>query len=131
MRVYVAGPWARKDEVEAFAKQIGAAGHVITSRWFRHGEGGSSTGCDKPDDEIRHQALEDYEDVISADFLVVFNLQMSEGKAVETGIALANNIPFITVGPRGNIFALLGEAELDTIEGAIEYLKRYEAEIGE
>lgn len=125
MKVYIAAPWARKDEAIAAGKQFRAAGFEVTSRWFEHqGDPNDSTGITCPDEDIRAQALEDLEDVLRADYLVVLNLQKSEGKAVETGVALANNIPFICVGPRSNIFQLFGEAMVESVDDAIQYLLR-------
>jgi nucleoside 2-deoxyribosyltransferase len=124
MRVYIAAPWVRKAEAIIVGREFEAAGHEVTSRWFHHGDGGDamdSTGITQPIDSIREQAWEDIEDVCSADVLVVLNLEKSEGKAVETGIALANNIPIVSVGTRSNIFQTLG-FEAETVQGAIEVL---------
>ena len=124
MLVYIAAPWVRKAEAISAGREIEAAGHIVTSRWFYHGDGGNamdSTGITQPIENIREQAWEDIEDVCSSDVLVVLNLEKSEGKAVETGIAIASNIPIVSVGPRSNIFQTLGY-EVETIQGAIEVL---------
>jgi hypothetical protein len=55
--------------------------------------------------------------------LVVLNLEKSEGKAVETGIALMNNIPIVSVGTRSNIFQTLA-IEVETVQEAIAALDR-------
>ena len=109
MRVYVAAPWKRKQD-------------AITSRWFEHpGDPNDCAGLTESVDEVRAQAAEDIYDVLSAEALVVLNLQQSEGKAVETGIALMAQIPVISVGPRSNIFQTLG-TEVATVEEAIQVL---------
>jgi nucleoside 2-deoxyribosyltransferase len=77
-----------------------------------------STGVTCNQSIIRDQAYQDIADVRRADVLVVLNLQKSEGKAVETGIAIAAGIPVISVGPRSNIFQALG-AEVATVEDAL------------
>ncbi len=122
MKIYVAGPWVRKAEVIEAANLLRAEGHFITSRWFEHvGDPKDNTGSSLPADEIRFQAEQDILDVLAADVIVVLNLEKSEGKAVETGVALANGIPLISVGKRSNIFQILG-TEVATIEEAVALL---------
>jgi hypothetical protein len=119
VRVYIAAPWARKPEAIAVGELFKAAGHTVTSRWFAHpGSLADSTGTSYPIEEIRLQASEDIADVLSSEVLVVLNLQKSEGKACETGVALMAQIPVISVGPRLHIFQSLG-TEVETVEAAL------------
>jgi len=123
MKVYIAAPWVEKAKAIEIGKQFEAAGHEVTSRWFHHrGVATDPTGKTSPDWRIKKQAKEDLKDVERADVVVVLNLQRSEGKAVETGYALAHNKQVISVGPRGNIFQVLG-TEVDSVEEALEYLQ--------
>lgn len=123
MRVYVAAPWVRKADAINAGKLLEHNGFEVTSRWFYHeGDPTDSTGLKCDDSAIIQQALEDIEDVLSADILMILQLEKSEGKAVETGIAIANDIPFIVVGARSNIFQILGEGFFYSVEEAIEYL---------
>lgn len=80
-----------------------------------------SSGITCNQESIRFQAREDIADVRRADVLVVLNLQKSEGKAVETGIAIAAGIPIVSVGDRSNIFQSLGY-EVDTVDDALVVL---------
>lgn len=119
MRIYVAAPWLRKPDAIAFANRLRALGHEITSRWFEHeGDPNDSTGAKIDIEEIRQQAQQDIEDVRRAEAIIVLNLQKSEGKAVETGIAITSGIPVISVGSRSNIFQALG-LEVATEDEAI------------
>lgn len=118
--MYLAAPWVCKPEATAAAALLEAAGHTITKAWWEHRE--ISIHDKSYEDELRGQAHEDLMGVIEARAIVVLNLKISEGKAVETGIALAMNKPMIFVGPRSNIFQTMG-TEVDTIEAAIEVLK--------
>lgn len=102
MKVYIAAPWVEKARAIEVGERFKAEGHTVTSRWFHHeGQANDSTGKNSPNWRIVKQANEDIKDVLKADALVVLNLQKSEGKAVETGIAIARGIPVISVGPRG------------------------------
>lgn len=122
MKVYVAAPWVRKDDAKRFADKLRAVGIIVTSRWFTHeGSTNDSAGVESPIEHIRMQAHQDIQDVRAADALVVLNLQKSEGKAVETGIALAADIPIVSVGPRSNIFQSLA-IEVVSDEEAIDWL---------
>jgi nucleoside 2-deoxyribosyltransferase len=124
MKVYIAAPWVRRPEAIEAGKRFKAAGHILTCNWFHHETDGDpldSTGVTCNPDSIRFQANEDIADVRRADVLVVLNLQKSEGKAVETGIAIAAGIPVISVGPRANIFQALG-TEVGTVDEALAFL---------
>lgn len=124
MKVYIAAPWVRRPEAIAIGEQFKAAGHELTSRWFYHvsdGDPMDATGLTCNPESIRFQATEDIADVRRAHALVVLNLQKSEGKAVETGIAIAAGIPVISVGTRSNIFQALG-IEVATVDEALKAL---------
>ncbi len=126
MRIYIAAPWVRRPEAIEVGKRFAAAGHTLTCRWFYHesdGDPTDATGVTCSSESIRKQAYEDITDVQRADVLVVLNLQKSEGKAVETGIAIAGGIPVVSVGPRSNIFQALGY-EVETVEEAIRVVSR-------
>jgi hypothetical protein len=62
--------------------------------------------------------------VVCASAFVLLNLEKSEGKAVETGVALGVGARRILVGPRSNIFHYLpGWTRVNTVEEAILALK--------
>lgn len=122
MRVYVAAPWVRKADAVAAAKKLRERGFEVTSHWFEHeGDPNDNTGKSSPDEFIREQAKQDIYDVMIADALIVLNLEKSEGKAVETGIALAHGKQVFSVGPRSNIFQTLGH-EMNSVEEVMDYL---------
>jgi nucleoside 2-deoxyribosyltransferase len=122
MRVYIAAPWIRKAEAIEAGKKFETAGFTVTSRWFFHeGDPKDPTGYSSDINDIRVQAKEDILDVMLSDAVVVLNLEKSEGKAVETGIALAHGKRVISVGRRNNIFVTLG-TEVNSVEEAIRVL---------
>jgi len=124
MKIYIAAPWRRKPEAVAAGEKFAQAGFEVTSRWFdHHGDPNDSSGLTESDKAIRIQACEDLLDVSRSDYVVVLNLEKSEGKAVETGYAIALGIPFVYVGPRPNIFQTLGTGPFYSVEDAIQYLQ--------
>ena len=130
MRVYIAAPWVRKHDAIQAGRAFEAAGFKVLSRWFNHeGDPNDATGVTCEHQEVYRQALEDVDDVQRADYLIVLNLEKSEGKAVETGIAIANGIPFICVGPRSNVFQVFAEAMVDSVDDAIAHLHTISAAV--
>lgn len=122
-KIYVAAPWARKAEAQAAARQFEEAGFITVSRWLRE--------HDDTTDHIllQKEAFHDIEDIHRADVLVLLNLERSEGKSFEAGIAWTWGTPVIVVGTReGNIFYHLPTMQLARdVEGAISLLKAMEA----
>ena len=110
MKVYLAGPWIKGGDVLEASKQFEAAGIEITSRWLERVKGNTDPAYDYTKDPLytapdaKEEATKDMEDVFNADMVVVINSAKSEGKAVETGLALAWGIPIVVVGDRTNIF---------------------------
>lgn len=121
MNVYIAAPWARRYEVPAVAAQVVAAGHTITSRWH-------SIWIDTDSDDpivLAQEAVNDLADVAASSQMLVLNLEKSEGKAVEQGLALAFGIPIIIIGDiRLNVFQFLPQVRLvATVEEALALVK--------
>lgn len=119
MNVYLAAPWTHKEEAARFANVLEAAGHAITKKWWEHREvpGYLASGISTANrDELAQQAAEDIAGVFLADAFVLLNYEKSEGKAVETGVALALGVlqaknilvggpkRFILVGTGTNLF---------------------------
>ena len=97
MRIYLAAPWTRRVEARRVRDELEAAGHTVNSRWLDlHGGGGEHV--------LATEAQNDIDDLIACDVLVLLNLEKSEGKAVETGFALALDIPIYVIGGHSNVF---------------------------
>ena len=129
MNVYLAAPWKFRADAKQVAQQIREAGYCIKSRW--HDEWGdveeapAQAGNTNPD-VLLDEATADYDDVKGSDVMIVLNLEKSEGKAVEQGLALAWDKPVIVVGSeRFNVFQYLPSFSLvATVHDALEHLKR-------
>ena len=124
MKVYVAAPWINKDEARAAAERLEAAGHTITKRWWEHREvPGYLTDDHSNDAELTQQAIEDVDGVLASHVFVLLNLGKSEGKAVETGIAIMQNLPIFVIGGKSNLFHYFpGVREVDTLDDVIAAL---------
>jgi hypothetical protein len=117
VKIYVAAPWKRKADARVAADTLELAGHVVTSRWIDyHGD------TDDPE-ELASEAINDMEDIDEADVFLLLNLEPSEGKAVETGIALVEGLEVIGVGQPSNVFHYLPDILwVDTLAEAIDVL---------
>lgn len=100
-RIYVAGPWAHKDACKHTVLQLRAAGLHVTSRWVFRPE--TEYECDPK--LMESEALRDIEDIDDANVFFHLNLEKSEGKATELGIAVHKGLPiFVLGGKRNNVF---------------------------
>ncbi len=124
MRVYLAGPWAERTSMPRAAAQLELAGHSVTHRWWEF-EDDPVDGypSNKDSDALTNHAINDFIGVVTADVVVLVNSAMSEGKAVETGIAIAGNKPIVLVGVRSNLFHYLPNVHIvDSVDAAVELL---------
>lgn len=123
--IYVAGPWKRRDEVKAARDKFTAAGFPVTSQWLDVKVEVGADGYTSPPEVMRKEAMRDIGCVLEANIIVVMNLEMSEGKAVELGVAIASCKGVVIVGERTNVFHYLDFPCVPTVEEAIELCKNY------
>lgn len=102
MKVYIAAPWAARDDIWDIARQVEKAGHEITHKWWTYPDA-PEDGSKDTNDYLRGCGDADIKGVKSADAVLLINSMKSEGKAVEQGIAIALNKPIIAVGVRGEL----------------------------
>lgn len=122
--LYLAAPWIDKDKMGELAAKFEAKGHSITHKWWLVEDGLARTL-----ETLREQAQWDFDGVVAADVVVLFNTSKSEGKAVEQGIALGLGKPIVAVGKQGeiskNVFHYLSDYTwVDDVDGALEVLER-------
>lgn len=119
MKVYLASNYRRRDELLAVKAELEELhlGYQVVSRWLIHDpDTPAAKLVEQADvampDEAQQFAVVDYEDVQSADVLVLFSDPVSQsgqrgGCHVEFGMALAWRKPVVVVGPRQNVFHTL------------------------
>lgn len=126
MKVYLAAPWKNRPEAQAAAAYLESKGHIITKRWWEHADVRDINDPNQTDEdrqELVQQAVEDVEGVANCDVFILLNIQYSEGKTVETGLALAYGKPIIVVGKNTNLFHYLVNALVDDIVAAESLLQ--------
>ena len=122
MKIYLAARYDRRAELQGYARELAAAGHLVQSRWLHPDHDlpqGSSLGTQPPESfPMAGQvfAMEDREDVSRSDALIAFTQSAClptprGGCHVEFGLAVAMGKRLIVVGPRQNIFHTLPEVE--------------------
>lgn len=101
MKIYVAAPWAHKNEAKDVAEFLKGEGLHVTAHWIDR----PPSAYELDPALMRSEALRDLEDIDQADAILYLNLKKSEGKATEMGYALAKGIPIYAVGgTTGNVF---------------------------
>ena len=123
-RVYLAGRYSRLTEIAEYAKDLEAIGFEVTSRWLS-GIHGADDG-DKT--EWMRFESDDREDIESADVFVVFTCHdpgRRGGYHVEFGLAMAQDLICVAVGPVENIFYTLADETFGTWRETLEWLEEY------
>jgi hypothetical protein len=119
MKVYLAARYSRHVEMQAYAADLRAHGHVVTSRWIE-GNHDLPMGINQDEAEaigVRF-AQEDWADLMEAGAVINFTEapgapgRQRGGRHVEFGIALAMRKRLIIVGPRENVFHHLPGVEV-------------------
>ena len=127
LKIYLAGPWSHRPEAWEAQKKFEAAGFEVISHWITRESNLTYEDMKKPEHkaEMQEQALMDVNELVQADIFVIMNLELSEGKATELGMAYSLGIPVILVGERSrNVFYFLPNVfQAASVEIAIEGIK--------
>jgi nucleoside 2-deoxyribosyltransferase len=120
MKVYLAAPYSRKDQISEYAAELRAGGITVTSSWLTEPHKPDTQFQELPPEVHRDYALQDVKDVQAAEALVLFTDPTKKifraGRHVEFGIAVQRGIPILVVGKEyENIFHYLPKVlHLDT-----------------
>lgn len=117
MRVYLAGPYAKREQLRAYGEELTRVGFTVCSSWLEEtheiNAGTVDSAAELTDEAVDKHAVEDLVDVQRSDLLVVFTAKslgltrdeaFSGGRHVETGYALALGKPVVVVGDPENVF---------------------------
>jgi hypothetical protein len=111
--VYFAARYSRREELNGYRAELEALGFEVVSRWLSTEPRERS---EYSDEDWRHLALLDQENVLAADMLVCFTEPAQAGgnggRHVEVGMALALGRRVIVIGRREHIFHHLPEIEV-------------------
>lgn len=122
MRIYIAAPYAVRNELRVPAQELREAGHEPTATWLNAAHeitpGTLETAADFSDEYAEEHSIQDLEDVARSDLVIAVTWATAEslvfpgtslggnsgGRHVETGAALALSIPVLVWGQPENIF---------------------------
>ena len=121
-RIYLAGRYSRIDELNLYATQLREFEFIIDCQWLKGSHQLSDealtveNATETTPIEGKLFALEDFNDVCHADWVICFTEKPHSGHSrggrhVEMGLALAWNKRVTVVGPRENIFCCLPQIQ--------------------
>lgn len=138
MKVYFAAAYTARDLLrEWYVPALERAGHACSSGWLRETHpitpGTVGAALEQPGDYLLKHIDGDITDVVNSDALILFTEAFMKdigikppyatgGRHVETGIALAMQIPVIVLGEPENIFHRAGVSLVPTWDGATKAL---------
>ena len=128
MRLYLASAFSRRAELAAYAAELRALGHEVTSRWHegeRHQASEEELLGEDQTIAIR-LAYEDWDDLARAELLIAFTdgQQHRHGaRHAEFGLALGLRMVCWICGPREHVFHALADRVFSTWEEAKEALE--------
>jgi nucleoside 2-deoxyribosyltransferase len=104
-RIYLAAPYARREQMKAHRGRLHDAGHEVVSSWIDL----TIEETHATPYELGEMARTDLAEIDDCDTLVLFagETTKSHGRQVEFGYALAKEKQLFLVGPPENIFHVL------------------------
>lgn len=134
MKIYLAARYSRHLQMQAFAAELKALGHEVTSRWIwgNHQISDRELNFDKAEVEAKKIRFgqEDTEDIEAADAVINFTeiprtTKTRGGRHYEMGYAAHAGKILYVVGPKENIFHCMpGVIRFDTTEALLEDFKK-------
>lgn len=109
MKVYIAAPYSRKEEMNVYAAKLRELGIEVTSRWLNEPHKSSIQMPDLTHEQHLEYAMQDVNDIMDSDAMVFFTdptkTILRAGRHVEFGMVLALNhmltedpLPIFVVG---------------------------------
>jgi nucleoside 2-deoxyribosyltransferase len=95
MKIYLAAPYSRKDEINKYAAELRAGGVIVTSSWLEEPHKPDTQMQDLPHDINQGYAVQDVKDVAAADILILWTDPtksiIRQGRTAELGIWIGLN----------------------------------------
>lgn len=114
MKIYLAGPYAAREKIAAYARELETIGFTVTSSWLAEtheiSEGTTGAAVAISDEEVAAHAETDLRDLTRSDLVALITEQAagagssSGGRHVETGYAIARDKHVVVVGAPENVF---------------------------
>jgi nucleoside 2-deoxyribosyltransferase len=102
LKVYLAAPYQKKEDIRNYAKELRSLGIEVTSRWIDEPDKPNVQLKDVDAAMLRLYAGHDVADVQAADVFVLFTdptkTIIRQGRTVESGLAIAFGMPIVAVG---------------------------------
>lgn len=112
--IYLCGRYARRDELNAYRRELEARGFTVTSRWLDEKGPDIMLHREEYGDRMAHDAEVDLADITAADVIIQFSDEPVEvspfpnaargGRHFELGFAVATGLHCLVCGPQENIF---------------------------
>ena len=123
MRIYLAAAFSRRSELAAYAAELRAMGHTVTSRWHEGDRHQASEEELLGEDQTiaTRLASEDWDDLERAELFIAFTdaqQQPNGARHAEFGLALGLHMVCWIVGPREHVFHALADRQFATWEEA-------------
>lgn len=129
-KIYVASKFENKEEVREAHRKLRAAGYEITFDWTPHDDSHAETLGLSRDEYLKQCALDDYNGVYDADYLVLIPYPNMRGAFIETGMAIAQGTPVLIVGDDTsfrNVFSHLSIVRhFASLENAMDWMRTQE-----
>jgi hypothetical protein len=109
MKVYIAAPYSKKDQMNVYAAELLAGGVEVTSSWLKEIHPPTIEMPDLTHEDHQKYAIQDIKDVRAAKVMVFFTDPTKQivraGRHVEFGIAIERRMSIFVIGTeRENIF---------------------------
>ena len=137
MKFYFSARYSRLPELQAYAQELEALGHVVTSRWISDENENFDLELLDPSNRNRATAhlSNSLGDLTTADAVICFTEQPRTatlgGRHVELGVAIAMDKRVFIIGPTENIFYILAEdSQFDSFDRFVRWLKIHTSRYG-
>ena len=114
---YLAARYSRREELQGYRAELERLGHKVYGRWLTGAHLATEEDILRRPELGRDFAVDDLLDICQADTMIAFTeLPRSAanrgGRHVEFGIAIAQEMALVVVGPRENVFHCLPDVKV-------------------